>query len=261
MTMRTVPNRVTVLGVPVAALRLEELLAQVVETIDGRTNGPLRIGYANAHVCNLAWNDAGFREALRCMDIVYADGNGPRVAAWFQGRALPGRMTGADWIHDLCEISIGRGCRMYFLGGEHGVAELAARRLTAAHPGLQVCGTQHGYLSQEHLSAIHETIRTLRPEILIVGMGSPRQEQWIVAHAGELGVPVVWGAGGMFDYASGVARRPPKWMRDLALEWLGRMLLNPRRLAGRYLIGVPLFIARAIADGLSRRISGRSLLD
>ena len=124
-----------------------------------------------------------------------------------------------------------------------------------------MCGTQHGYLSQEQLPPIHEAIRTIRPEILIVGMGSPRQEQWIVAHAGELGVPVVWGAGGMFDYASGVARRPPKWMRDLALEWLGRMLLNPRRLAGRYLIGVPLFMARSIADGLSRRLSGRSLLD
>jgi N-acetylglucosaminyldiphosphoundecaprenol N-acetyl-beta-D-mannosaminyltransferase len=248
---------VPVFGVPIADLDLSQLLSAVSRAVEARSGEALTIAYANAHTCNLAWTEPQFRDDLQRMGVVYVDGNGPRVAAWLKGRSLPRRMTGADWINDLCQQCQRRSHSLYILGGAEGVASLAAERLRARHPGLEVRGVRSGFASDGEWPDIVRSVAAARPDILLIGMQSPGQERWIVRHAGELGIPVVWGTGGMLDYASGVLRRPPRWMRSLALEWLGRMLIDPRRLAWRYLAGLPLFIARSIADALAWRLRGR----
>ncbi len=248
------PPVVDVLGVPIARIDLAGLLSRIVESIERPSPAPLLLAYANAHTCNLAARDPAFRRALHQMDIVYLDGNGPRLAAWLSGATLPRRMTGADWIHDLCQLCVERGFGLYFLGAQPGVAAAAAHVLQRAHPGLCVLGTHDGYFSPSAWPGIEQEIQSLAPAILVVGMASPHQETWMLEVAPRLGVRVIWGAGGMFDYASGRLHRAPPWMRAIGLEWLGRMLVEPRRLLPRYLLGIPFFLGRSLAWGAGRRL-------
>ena len=249
------PPIVRVLGTPIAQLALPGLLDYFRQAVrsarkDHRTR---LIAYANAHTCNLSAEDAEYRWALQQLDVVYTDGNGPRLAAWLAGSWLPPRMTAADWIYDLCRLSAREGFRLYFLGGTQGVAEQAANRLRSQVPGLSLVGAHDGYFSPEREGCVLQSIRAAAPDILAPGMGTPRQEIWMVRRRDALHVPVAWGAGGVFDYASGRIARPPWWMRKFALEWLGRMMIEPRRLAMRYLVGLPIFLARSLRYGLSAR--------
>jgi exopolysaccharide biosynthesis WecB/TagA/CpsF family protein len=240
--------------VPIACLDLQQVLGMVSRAVEERQSPPLTVSYANAHTCNLAWADPMLRSHLQRMDLVYVDGNGPRIAAWLQGRRLPRRMTGADWIHDLCAICVERGFGLFLLGAPKGVAGQAADRLRSRHPGLQVRGTHSGYFSDGELPDVLRSTVEAKADIVLVGMRSPEQEAWIIEHASALGAPVVWGTGGMLEYVSGSVRRPPRWMRRLALEWLGRMLIDPTRLTRRYVLGVPAFLARATAEGIQARV-------
>jgi N-acetylglucosaminyldiphosphoundecaprenol N-acetyl-beta-D-mannosaminyltransferase len=219
----------------------------------GFPHSPLLIAYANAHTCNMLIENEDYRRAIRQVDLVYADGNGPRLAAWLSGSWLPPRMTGADWIYDLCQLCSRERFRLFFLGAGPGVAKEAAERLCAQFPSLSVVGVLDGFFPPEQQDAVFEAIQGAAPDILVLGMGTPRQEMWMAQHRHTLEVPIIWGAGGVFDYASGRVPRPPRWMRRLALEWLGRMLIEPRRLGLRYLTGIPLFMARAVWQGLSSR--------
>jgi N-acetylglucosaminyldiphosphoundecaprenol N-acetyl-beta-D-mannosaminyltransferase len=246
---------VDVFGVPIASLRLAELLEYIRLTVRraGHPHVPFLIGYANAHTCNMLIENEDYRRAIGQVDLVYADGNGPRLAAWLSGSWLPPRMTGADWIYDLCQLCSREGFRLFFLGAGPGIAEEAAKRLCARFPDLSVVGALDGFFSPEQQDAVLDAIRRAAPDILILGMGTPRQELWMAQQKRALEVPVIWGAGGAFDYASGRLPRPPRWMRSLALEWLGRMLIEPQRLGLRYLVGLPVFMARAVRQGLFRR--------
>ena len=244
-----------VFGVPIASLRLAELLEYIRLTVRRaeRLHDPLLIAYANAHTCNMLIENEEYRRAIRQVDLVYADGNGPRLAAWLSGSWLPPRMTGADWIYDLCQLCSRERFRLFLLGAGPGIAEQAAKRLCAQFPSLDVAGVLGGFFPPEQQDAVLEAIRNAAPDILVLGMGTPRQEMWMTQQKRALEVPVIWGAGGVFDYASGRLPRPPRWMRKLALEWLRRMLIEPRRLAPRYLVGIPVFMARAVRQGLSNR--------
>lgn len=247
-------DKVEVLGIAVSRVSLEGLLEAVARTVATPGSSPLLIAYANAHTCNLASSDRTFRQCLADVDVVYVDGNGPRLAAWMAGHSLPQRLTGADWIDAVCRLSVERAIRLYFLGAADGVAGEAAKRLALRHPGLVVLGTHPGYFDASEERALIADIRRARPDVLLVGMNSPAQEQWMVEQAPGLGVPVVWCVGALFDYASGRLRRAPRWMRRLGLEWLGRLMIEPRRLAVRYLIGLPLFLGRALREAVERRL-------
>lgn len=250
MEFRSVP----VLGVSIADIGLPEVLDVISNVVENPRPSTYLISYANAHICNLAWSDAGFRETLARMDLVYVDGNGPRLAAWLAGRRLPRRMTGADWIDELCRLCKERSYSLYLVGAADGVARQAAERLATKHSGLRVRGSHPGYFDPTELERLTADIRALRPDILLLGMASPVQERWMVDHARDLGVPVVWGVGGLFEYASGRLRRAPGWMRRLGLEWLGRLLIEPRRLGRRYVFGLPLFLLRALREASNLRL-------
>jgi N-acetylglucosaminyldiphosphoundecaprenol N-acetyl-beta-D-mannosaminyltransferase len=248
---------VDVFGIPVARLDLAGVLRRVQEAIRSPGPVPLCLAYVNAHSCNLFFEDPAFRRALTLADLIYVDGNGPRLAAWLAGDHLPRRMTGADWIYDLCTLAEEERYRLYFLGSAPGVAEECAARLRRLYPRLSILGLRDGFFLPEAEPALLEEIRRLHPDILLLGMSSPRQESWMAEKASELHVPVVWAAGGVLEYASGRVRRSPRWMRRLGLEWLGRWLIDPRRLTGRYLVGVPLFLYRAVGQAIARRVRPR----
>lgn len=245
-------DTVDVLGIPVARLTLHELLRRIAEAARRPPGAPLRVAYVNAHSVNLFLDDAAYRDAMRAADLVYADGNGPRLAAWLAGDHLPPRMTGADWIHDLCRLAEREDMSLYFLGARPGVAEEAARRLLRRWPRLRIVGMHHGFFEEVEEKDVLREIEALRPSIVLLAMGSPRQEIWMSRRAAGLCTGVVWAAGGVLDYASGRVRRAPWLMRRLGLEWLGRALIEPRRLGGRYLVGIPRFLWRAALYAAAR---------
>lgn len=234
-----------ILGMRIATLRLTDLLNYFNTCMAGQTSTKL-VAYANAHSCNLFIEDRAYREAMNAMDLVYADGNGPRLTAWLMAQSMPPRMTGADWIDDLAALCSESGYRVFLLGGSPGVAEKAGKVLLESHPDLEIAGSHHGFFDSSEEGSLIRQINALNPDLIISGMGSPRQELWMVRNRQALNAPVIWGAGGVLDYTSGSVMRAPLCMRVLALEWLGRWLIEPTRLTTRYMFGIPAFLARSI---------------
>jgi N-acetylglucosaminyldiphosphoundecaprenol N-acetyl-beta-D-mannosaminyltransferase len=183
-------------------------------------------------------------------DLVYCDGTGVRLGAWLAGENIPARMTGADWIDDLCALAVRDGLSLFFLGGAPGAASDAADVLQRRHPGLRIVGSASGYNVE---AEVVESINRRRPDILLVGMGTPTQEKWIDAHRGALDVPVVWAVGALFDFVSGRIPRGPRWMTEHGMEWICRLVAEPRKLWRRYLIGNPYFFYRVVQSRLRNR--------
>ncbi len=241
---------VQILGVCVHSVTLREMIQQIQRFV---TSGDrYRVMYANVHVLNIAYRNAELRRILNQADLVYCDGAGVKLGAHILGKHLPERMTGADWIHDLCRMCQETGITLYLLGGKPGIAAEAARVLTARYPGLNILGTHHGHYDHNgpENDVVIAEINALRPDILLVGFGTPLQEKWIDRHFERLQVPVVWAVGALVDFVTGNKPRAPRWMLDHELEWLYRLWTEPRRLWKRYIIGNPLFLWRVFMQRL-----------
>jgi N-acetylglucosaminyldiphosphoundecaprenol N-acetyl-beta-D-mannosaminyltransferase len=244
------PKPVCILGVRVHVLTLRGLLGRIVSVLESDTRA--RVMYANVHTLSTAHRDEDLRHILNRAEVVYCDGAGVRLGARLLGGHLPQRMTGADWIHDLCALCQDRGFSLYFLGGRPGVAGIAAEHLRAKYPALQILGVQHGHYPHRgpENARVLAAINALRPDILLVGFGTPLQERWIDRNFAHLRVPVVWALGALVDFVSGQVPRAPRWMRRAGLEWLFRLLTEPRRLWRRYLVSNPLFVMRVLRQAL-----------
>jgi len=249
------PDRVRVLGVPIDLLTVNELHEHLLRFVRARARATVL--HVNVHAINLAGRHPWFARILQDADLVFCDGHGVMLGAWLLRQRLPVRITYADWTWQLAALCEREGLSLYLLGGRPGVAEAAAARLRARHPRLQIAGAHHGYFDRDPASdgsgAVVAAINAARPDILIVGLGMPIQEAWVAAHRVRIGSPVVLTAGAAFDYVSGRLRRPPRWMTAHGLEWLGRLIIEPRRLMGRYLIGNSVFLWRVLRDRLGRR--------
>lgn len=237
---------IRLLGVRIHTLGMRALLDHLDVVIEGGRRA--FVAYVNVHALNLAVELEDFRRIVGGADVVFCDGNGLRLGAWMAGSRLPHRYSPPDWIEHLCEMCARRGYSLYFVGGRPGVAQQAAERLVHRFPGLRIVGTQHGYfdaaVGTPDNSAVIAAIGRANPNIVLVGLGMPLQERWIHANASELDANVVMTVGAMFDYVAGVTYRAPRWVTDSGFEWLGRLLVEPRRLWRRYLIGNPKFVWR-----------------
>jgi N-acetylglucosaminyldiphosphoundecaprenol N-acetyl-beta-D-mannosaminyltransferase len=248
---------VNVLGTPVDGWTLGELLDCVVYWATAAQDSVRTVLYANVHVLNSAYSHPILLEELRRASTVYCDGSGVRLGAFLLGERLPRRMTGADWIDRLCERATHKGLPLFLLGGAYGVADRAAHVLRRRHPGLPISGTHHGY-GDETDPRVVETVNQSGAKILLVGMGTPRQELWIRRYREQLRPRVAWAVGAMFDFVAGIERRGPQWMLDHHLEWAARLRANPGSHWRRYLIGNPLFVARVLRQrsfGLPARLA------
>jgi N-acetylglucosaminyldiphosphoundecaprenol N-acetyl-beta-D-mannosaminyltransferase len=239
---------VDILGVKVDALRLDDVLGTIARTINARERAI--VTYANIHALNLAYELSWFRAFLNRSDIVFCDGFGVKWGAWLLGAHIPERFTAPDWMARLCATACQDDFSVFFLGARPGVARRAAEQLRMRFPELQIAGIQHGHFDKNPGSAENEAviqaINAARPNLLIVGFGMPLQERWLLENWSRLEVNVALTVGAVFDYLSGEVQRAPAWMTDHGLEWLGRLLIEPRRLWRRYLIGNPLFLWRVL---------------
>jgi len=236
----------TIFGIPIDLGEPPELLGTLSRwAAEPRTR---RVMYVNAHVVNQSRTRPELFAALRRADLIYCDGYGVRLAARALGLPVPYRMTGADWIWQLAALCETAGQRLYLLGSDPPFARQAATRLARDFSHLHVVGAHHGYfeLGSPHNERVLEDIRDAQSDIVLVGMGTPKQELWVDRYADELGGAVVWSVGALFDYVSGRVPRAPRTLADNGLEWIFRLAVEPRRMWRRYLIGNPVFLARVL---------------
>ena len=234
--------------IPIALAQPQDLLRTITDWAQERS--ARRVMYVNAHVVNQSRSTPGLAEALRRADLVYCDGYGVRLAARALGRPVPHRMTGADWIWILAGLCERMGHPIYLLGSEPPLAREAAARLRSLYPDLKVAGAHHGFfdLHSPHNERVIEDILEHRPRIVLVGMGTPKQELWVDRYAGQLDGAVVWTVGALFDYVSGHVPRAPRWLADNGLEWIFRLAIEPQRMWRRYLLGNPVFLGRVVNE-------------
>lgn len=240
-------NRITILGVPVDAVSLDEALARIQEFLE--QEAVHQVVTLNAEMVVLAQKDPDFRRVVQQAALVVPDGSGVRLGARILGYRLPERVAGIDLMQALCQRAARQGWRVYFLGAEPGVAKEAARRLQERYPGLVVVGTQQGYFNPASLPEVLARIRESRPEILFVALGAPKQELWLAEHLPFLKVKVGMGVGGSLDVVAGRVKRAPRWMQRLGLEWLFRLLQEPAR--WRRVLALPRFLLGVLRERLS----------
>ena len=240
--------RVRVLGVGVHSISQEAILEKIAVAASGGTRQ--LILHANLRGLNLAWEQPWLREFYNQADLVYCDGTGVKLGARLLGGDIQERYTLADWIWPLAGLAASRGFRLFLLGNPPCVAEKAAQNLLFRLPELRIAGFQHGFFDKSPESvenkAVIDRINDLQPEILLVGFGMPVQERWLCQNWPRLRVNVAISCGALFEYLSGDLKRGPRWMTNNYLEWLVRMLVAPRRYAGRYLRDIPIFYFRIL---------------
>ena len=235
-------GRIEVSGLPVDALTIAQLIDDVGSLLDSRVKH--NVGYLNVHVANKARKNLTLQQFIKEASIVYCDGSGIKLGARILGKDLPERMTGADWIWDLADRANSDGWKIYWIGGEEGVTNLAAGVLREGRPSLRI-ETDHGFHRGDALKSAIGRINAFEPQIVLVGMGSPVQEEWVTKWRSEIDAPVVWCLGATADFISGKTDRGPEWLYTRA-EWLARLITEPRRLAHRYLVGNTVFLGRLI---------------
>lgn len=240
--MQPIP-RTNVLGVGVSAVNMAAAL-QVIEGWVARRE-PHYVCVTGVHGIMESQRDAGLRKIHNSAGLVTPDGM-PLV--WL-GRAYGHhnveRVYGPDLMLGLCQHSLSLGYRHYFYGGSEGVAQRLADRLCARFPGMKVAGVYappFRPLSDEEDEMIVQLINDSKPDLVWVGLSTPKQERWIASHVGRLGAPVLLGVGAAFDFHAGMKRQAPSWMQRNGLEWLFRLMTEPRRLWKRYLVNNPSFL-------------------
>ena len=244
------PTRPTlaVLGVPFAQLTAAQAIAEAVRLFEDPD--PAWIAVENAHAVNLATGDPDHREVLRRADLVLNDGKGMLLAGRLLGHRFPIDLNGNYFTPLLLDCAASKGWATFLLGASPGVVDRAADLLTARHPGLKIVGTQHGFIPPDGHDEIAERIREVGAELLLVGMGMPRQEQWVDRYLEATGARLASTVGAFYDFQVGEVPRAPQWMNRLGLEWLFRLVTEPKRLWKRYLIGNPLFVLRVLRQRL-----------
>ncbi len=244
----------SILDVPVDVATFAQAAAMLDER--ARAAAPDMVVFANAHTLNHASADARTRAALR-KSIVLNDGIGVDLAsrllfgAWF-----PENLNGTDFVPAYLMRTRHR-YRIFLLGGRAGIAERAAAALRRMAPQHTIAGVLHGYLPPEVTHDIVRRIREARADILLIGLGDPKQQLWLTDHLAETGCRLGLAVGALFDFMADAVPRAPRWVRAARLEWLYRMMQEPRRLWRRYLLGMPLFLFRVARQWASgARVSG-----
>jgi N-acetylglucosaminyldiphosphoundecaprenol N-acetyl-beta-D-mannosaminyltransferase len=228
-----------ILGTPIDDINMGEALDQIERFIAaGRTSGRgHQIATINADFVVKSLHDAELQRILQEADMATADGMPLVWSARLLGVPIEGRVTGADMVPALAERAAQKGHSIYFLGAAPGIAEKAAKILQQQYPGLQIAGIASPSVEavQNGDPTIIAACKAANPDILLVAFGNPKQEKWIYRHAQELGIPVMIGVGGTFDFIAGVTKRAPQWMQQSGLEWIYRLIQQPGRLWKRYI--------------------------
>ncbi|MBX3237140.1 MAG: WecB/TagA/CpsF family glycosyltransferase [Nitrospiraceae bacterium] len=231
------PLRVEVLDVPVDCVTMD----QAVQWADARVSSaePKAVIAVNPEKVMKAQSDPDLLRLLRSAGLLIPDGIGVVFATRFLRLGYSERVPGAELMPRLCALAAAKGYRVFLFGASPDVNLEAAARLREEFPGLNIVGTQHGYVQDAEMPAVLARINEGKPDFLFIALGSPRQELWMARFLPQLQVKVCQGVGGTFDVLAGKVKRAPWLFRTIHLEWLYRLLSQPSRLARQ--TALPLF--------------------
>jgi len=242
-------NRVNVLGVGISVLNLSTALAAINQALGQRRKGYICV--TGVHGVMEAQADAAFKNILNDAFLCTPDGMPMVWAGRLNGHREMGRVYGPDLMLAVCAWSETSGARHFFYGGADGVAELLAGKLQARFPKLAVAGTftpPFRPLTAEEIARLQAQIAAAKPDILWVGLSTPKQEKFMAEFLPKLDVTLMLGVGAAFDFHSGRVRQAPRWMQRSGLEWFYRLCSEPRRLARRYFRNNPLFLWKCLGQ-------------
>lgn len=249
-------GHVIVAGTRIHNVTARQVLARADQWLAGK-EVPRLICTPNADHCVQARSDDEFRRVLAAADLCVPDGMAVMYAARLLGWPLRERVSGRLLMLSLCGLAADRGYSVFLLGSAPGVARRAAEVLCHWYPNLCIAGTYsppYGFESQEsEVARTVAAVRAAKPDILLVALGTPKQEKFIARNLQALRVPLSMGVGAAFDIVSGQRWNPPRWMTEIGLEWLWKLVQEPDRMWRRYLVRGPLFVALV----LRQRLSGR----
>lgn len=248
------PRRVIISGVPVDCIDPGGAVA-CAESLLGRA-APSAIFAVNPEKIVQCGRDPRLKRALETAGLLIPDGIGVVLAARLLHRARIVRVPGCELMPALCARAAARGLSVFLFGGAPGIAEAAAAELARRNPGLRVAGWQHGYVDAAGTTPLVRRINSLKPDMLFVGLGSPKQELWIAETIGKLDIKICQAVGGTLDVLAGRVKRAPRAFRAMQLEWLYRLLSQPRRALRQS--ALPIFAGRVLRARLAQALPRRA---
>lgn len=234
---------VNVLGIKFSNVNMEQAVKKSVDLINN--DGNKMIFTPNPEIVIEASKDEKLANIINDADMVVADGIGVVIGSKIIGKPLPERVAGYDLVQNIFKEIKNTDKTVYFFGAAPNVANSAAKKMEELHKGLKVVGTHNGYFDND--DEIINEINSLKPDILLVGLGAPKQEYWIYNNKDKLNVNLSIGVGGSFDVMAGQVKRAPMFFRKLGLEWFYRLITQPTR--AKRMLRLPLFLIKVILTG------------
>lgn len=247
---RAIPRRPMIVSTHVDNITINEALSEIVAP--PFVDRSRIIFIVHPHALNIAKFNKAYAELLQSAHLVLPDGIGIRIAASILGIQIRHNLNGTDLLPLLCNAVAKANLPLVLIGGREGVAEECAANLQRDTPGLRIALTHQGYLTDERSKELAATVRKIGHCVVLIGMGTPIQEEWVIKYFARIPGATVITVGGLFDFFSGRVPRAPIAWRELGLEWLWRMRTEPRRLAKRYLVGNPLFLMLTCAQRIKQ---------
>ncbi len=241
-----------VLGIHFANVTFSQGLSILSENLNDRTS--TNLFFINAHCLNVSFEDPEYREVLKQTPLIFPDGSGIKRGCTLQGIPLRANLNGTDLFPELCRLLAEQGKSLYLLGATPGTVEKVADWATQQFPGLRIAGTQHGFFSQDDEPAIIEAINSSDADVLCVAMGVPLQEKWLHRNRSRLNTKLNLAVGGLFDFYAGNVSRAPLLFRQHGVEWVWRLMQEPKRMWRRYLLGNPLYALRLRYEARTREL-------
>ncbi len=241
-------NLVEIVGVNIDNITFEDAAKKLEEFLN--SENIKMIFTPNSEILVDAVKDLHFTEILNSGDLVIPDGIGVVIASKFYGKPIKERVTGYDLMCRLIELAYHKDKSMYFLGGKEGVAEEAAERLRQKYDNIKIVGMHNGYFDEEEEKIIIDSIIELKPDIIFVALGAPKQEKWIYENRNKLPVKIAMGVGGSIDGIAGRVKRAPSFYQKAGLEWFYRLMKEPKRF--KRTLKLPKFILLSFYDAKTK---------
>jgi len=235
-------SSVKIFGVRIDCVTLEEAFKHFVTFLKREKTAV--VFTPNPEIVLMAQSNHALKEALLDAELVVPDGIGLIYASKIHNLGLKERVPGVDLMERILNFLNTTKGSIFLFGGKPEVAEVAAFHISETYPNILIKGTQHGYFDGEEELKIIDTINEIKPDVLFVALGAPRQELWIHKHKKILNCKVAMGVGGAIDLWAGHVKRAPKWMQRLGLEWLYRLIQEPTRF--KRMLSLPLFMLKVI---------------
>jgi len=226
-------RRTVLMGCPVDLLTSTALLSELSQAIDSQS-GPKVIQFINANKIAQVRNDSDMGRIMRKADYVLTDGQPLLPMARLLGVKVPERIDGIGLMGKLLKLADERRYSVYLLGAKQEVLDTCVAKIRKQYPNLRIAGSRNGYFSEKDTPGVVAQIRAAKPDLLFLGMGSPMKERFADRYAADLGATVIQGVGGSFDVMADLVKRAPVWVQRIGMEWMFRVIQEPRRMFWRY---------------------------